>query len=256
MINSFRSKISSQEIRRPFSYICGGSAKLLKRNRKNPRGTIGLHLMIKPAQDVDPDLSIAKALKRPDIESRYVGYSPPFPVEKVIAHMVEWTPAEYIRGLGKVVLTNRQAQPRAVRRAVTRSRGKKVKRIEALGLYHPAHGNEPAWIEMFVDNIFGHWEKGLWLRSRVLRSSLLGDVFFHELGHHIHFTLRPEHKEREDVADVWMVRLYGKSRPISIPSTESHSRNNQLSFMWAYFENEEETLCARAEARADFTCGV
>jgi hypothetical protein len=32
-------------------------------------------------------------------------------------------------------------------------------------------------------------------------------VLFHEIGHHIHFTVRPEYREREDVADVWKVRL-------------------------------------------------
>jgi hypothetical protein len=32
-------------------------------------------------------------------------------------------------------------------------------------------------------------------------------VLFHEIGHHIHFAVRPESREKEDVADVWKVRL-------------------------------------------------
>ena len=30
---------------------------------------------------------------------------------------------------------------------------------------------------------------------------------FHEIGHHVHRTVRPEYREKEDVADVWKVRL-------------------------------------------------
>ena len=40
-------------------------------------------------------------------------------------------------------------------------------------------------------------------------------MLFHEIGHHIHRTIRPEYREKEDVADVWKVRLqrnYHKQR--------------------------------------------
>jgi hypothetical protein len=32
-------------------------------------------------------------------------------------------------------------------------------------------------------------------------------VLFHEIGHHIHRTIRPEHTEKEDVADKWAGKL-------------------------------------------------
>jgi hypothetical protein len=35
----------------------------------------------------------------------------------------------------------------------------------------------------------------------------LSDVLFHEIGHHVHSAVRPERREKEDVADVWKVRL-------------------------------------------------
>jgi len=34
-------------------------------------------------------------------------------------------------------------------------------------------------------------------------------VLFHEIGHHIHRTVRPEHNEKEDVADKWAGKLNG-----------------------------------------------
>jgi hypothetical protein len=78
---------------------------------------------------------------------------------------------------------------------------------EAAGLYHPAFNGKPAWIEIFVDNTLRGWESGWWLRIPLIREGKLADVLFHEIGHHIHFTCRPEYREKEDVADVWLVRL-------------------------------------------------
>ncbi len=39
------------------------------------------------------------------------------------------------------------------------------------------------------------------------KNTVLANVLYHELGHHIHYTLRPEHRERENVADEWASRL-------------------------------------------------
>jgi hypothetical protein len=36
---------------------------------------------------------------------------------------------------------------------------------------------------------------------------VLGEVLFHEIGHHIHYTQAPEFREREDVAEDWKKRL-------------------------------------------------
>jgi hypothetical protein len=121
--------------------------------------------------------------------------------------MLDSVPENYLLGLGEVLLTNTSSLPRKRRRSITKSRRRKVHVIEAKGLYHPAvHGNR-AWIEIFVDNTLRGWEDGWWLRIPFIREGKLGDVLFHEIGHHIHFTCRPEYREREDVADVWKVRL-------------------------------------------------
>ncbi len=45
-------------------------------------------------------------------------------------------------------------------------------------------------------------ETGWWLRIPLIREGKIADVLFHEIGHHIHFTCRPEYREKEDVADV------------------------------------------------------
>jgi hypothetical protein len=34
-------------------------------------------------------------------------------------------------------------------------------------------------------------------------------VLFHEIGHHVHATVRPEFREKEDIADDWGKKLTG-----------------------------------------------
>jgi hypothetical protein len=143
----------------------------------------------------------------PKVTSRFCDYTPPFDVAHVIRRMLASVPSEFLVGLSEVVLTNTAGLSRKVRRSMTKSRKRKVRIIEARGLYHQAWDRRPAWIELYVDNVFRIWEQGFWLRSRVFREQILGEVIFHEIGHHIHYAVKPEHREREDVADVWKVRL-------------------------------------------------
>jgi hypothetical protein len=150
-----------------------------------------------------------------EISANYHEYTPPFPVEPIIRRMLDSIPRKYLNGLSKVVVTNTAGMSRERRRRVTQSRKRKVRILGARGLYHPAWQRDPAWIEIFLDNTIRGWEKGIWLRLPFIREGKLGDVLFHEVGHHIHYTIRPEYREKEDVADVWKARLqrhYDRSR--------------------------------------------
>lgn len=141
------------------------------------------------------------------ISEDYSDYTPPFTVEPIIRRMLDSIPEKYLNGLSKVVLTNSSGLSRARRRGVTKSRKRKVRQASAAGLYHRAWNGRQAWIEIFVDNTLAGWEKGLWLSLPFMREGRLGDVLFHEIGHHIHFTFRPEYKEQEDVAETWKAIL-------------------------------------------------
>ena len=78
--------------------------------------------------------------------------------------------------------------------------------------------------------------KFLWLPF--LRELVFGHVLFLELGHHVHYTIRPEHKEREDVADKWAGKLnvnfirkkYWYALPVIIPAAKIYRlmRRKQL----------------------------
>ena len=151
----------------------------------------------------------------PLISSSFVDYKPPFDPVPIVQRMVRSVPEKYLMGLSKVVLTNAQSLSRTRRRSVTKARGRRVSVIETRGLYHPAFSGNRAWIEIFIDNALRRWEKSWWLLVPLIRENQIGDVLFHEIGHHIHLTCRPEHREKEDVADIWKVRLqknYSNSR--------------------------------------------
>lgn len=148
------------------------------------------------------------SFSRPKAVTQFVaGYVPPFDVGATVERMLDSVPPKYLNGLSEIVLTNTAGLSRKQRRSVTKSRGRKVKQAASAGLYFQAWKGRPAWIKIYVDNALKNWEKGFWLKLSFYREMLLGHILFHEIGHHIHATVRPEHRETEDVADVWKLRL-------------------------------------------------
>ncbi|MGB0081760.1 MAG: hypothetical protein WBP90_09560 [Terracidiphilus sp.] len=161
------------------------------------------------------------AASRPRVVVNFSDYTPPFDVLSLTERLLASVPPRYLLGLREVVLTNKIGLSRARRRSVTKSRGRKVKILQARGLYHPAWKGKQAWIEIFVDSTFAGYEKGGWqwlLRFGYFRENALGGVLFHEIGHHIDATLRPEFREKEDIADDWSKKLgrewFRKERPL------------------------------------------
>jgi len=140
-----------------------------------------------------------------EIVEAYRTYSPPAWVRSTVDRILSGVPAGYLSGLRTVVLTDAGGLNYDRRRAKTRSRRKKLKISESRGLYHRKWNGEPAWIELFVDNIVPWYGRMTWLRF--IRDFAIGEVLAHEVGHHIHSTKAPEFREREDVADKWSRKL-------------------------------------------------
>jgi hypothetical protein len=167
---------------------------------------------------VTPADATASSSQRPRVVTAFSGYAPPFDVVPIVEKMLESVPPKYLVGLSEVVLTNTSGLSRKLRRSVTKARKRKVRIVEARGLYRQAWNGKPAWIQIFVDNTLKNWEKGWWrwgLKLPILREGPIGTVLFHELGHHIHAATRPEYRDKEEMADVWKVRLrrhYNRSR--------------------------------------------
>jgi hypothetical protein len=142
-----------------------------------------------------------------EIEERYANYNPPFNVTNIIRKLIEPVPEKYLRGLRKVLIVESGSLSRRDRFGKTWSRRRKHSKDRILGRYY--YNNGVSWIELRIDRIVASW-KGtprplLWIPA--IRFLLVGNTFYHELGHHIHRTVRPEFREKEDVADNWGVKL-------------------------------------------------
>jgi hypothetical protein len=136
------------------------------------------------------------------INEAYKNYEPRFDVGKIVRRLLERVPPEYTRGLNCVVLTNLSGQPRRGRLGKATSRGRRISASRVAGLYHQEWKGQPPWIELYIDQIFGYWRRlPLWIP--LLREIAVARVLYHELGHHCHLFIRPEYREKEDVADDW-----------------------------------------------------
>ncbi len=144
-----------------------------------------------------------------EVVESYREYEPPFPVVPIVHDLLRCVPRKYLNGLGSIILTDAAGQSRRERRKTTLSHKKKVSLNEARGFYQPAWDGEKPYIQLHVDRVApaksdskNTLEQAVEkIIEPVQRRFLFAMVLYHELGHHIHFTKCPEHRERENVAD-------------------------------------------------------
>jgi len=142
------------------------------------------------------------------ITEAYRDYTSSIDVTAVIRKLLESVRPNYLRGLDCIVLTNLSGQPRKRRLGKVTSRGRRIPKARVAGFYHQEWQGKPPWIELYVDQILNRGRNlPLWIP--LFRDQLFADALFHEIGHHIHFAIRPEYREKEDVADYWKRKLDG-----------------------------------------------
>ena len=144
----------------------------------------------------------------PEIREFYNNYQPPRYALRTVKKLLYSVPAKYLDGLDCVVLTNQSGQPRRIRLGKVTSRKRRLPQSQVLGKYHPAgRAGQLPWIELFVDNLAAGTDASGHGWLPFIRYACFGLVLFHEIGHHIHATITPEHREKEDVADDWGKKL-------------------------------------------------
>jgi hypothetical protein len=141
------------------------------------------------------------------IQEAYREYQPPFDFKGTVERLLATVPEKYLSGLDCVILLNQSGLSRRDRVGKIRSRKRKVDKLRVLGRYHPRWHNSPPYIELRVDRIILGLETASFPKVELLREIGIGHVLFHEIGHHIHATVRREHLEKEDVADRWAGKL-------------------------------------------------
>jgi hypothetical protein len=159
------------------------------------------------------------------INEAYRDYTPPINATALVNELLRTVPQKYLTGLDCIVLTNESGLSRKDRVGRVWSRKRKVDKSRVLGRYHGSSRNQSPYIELRVDKIAACL-KGAPLHIPFLREVVFGHILFHELGHHIHRTIRPEHTEKEDVADEWAGKFnvnfirkkYWYGLPVLIPA--------------------------------------
>jgi hypothetical protein len=141
------------------------------------------------------------------VHEHYRDFAPPRGVRTRVELLLARLAPKHVQGLASVVLTNRAALSRDERRKKTWSRHKKLPLADSAGWYEGAWGSRPASIRLVVDNALGDIPRWAQRLLPMVVTLTLAGVLYHEVGHHIHATVRPEHREREDVAERWGTKL-------------------------------------------------
>lgn len=140
------------------------------------------------------------------IYENYGAYRPRTNARRIVTYLLTTVESNYLQGLGSIVLSSQTVLSRKKRRQKNWRLGRKISTSQTLGYYQGACNGKPAFIDLYIDKIFA--EVPAWAKCfPVVAFFVISAVFFHELGHHIHHTRRPEFKEPEGVADEWSKKL-------------------------------------------------
>ena len=153
------------------------------------------------SNDVVEAVSALSDTSKVQVKEAYRDYVPHVDAASIVQQLLQTVPDKYLTGLDCVVLTNETGLSRRDRVGKVWSRKRKFDKSSVLGRYNGRVGKSLPYIELRVDKIIRGLQ-GVPLRIPILRNIVFGQVLFHEIGHHIHRTVRPEHNEREDVYGV------------------------------------------------------
>jgi hypothetical protein len=133
------------------------------------------------------------------VVEQYYDYTPPVHVHRSLRILLRYVPKEYLNGLSKITLTNSESL-RSVRGKIT-SEKRRFRPAECQGLYRNGH------ILLIIDRIFSQYPE-LFLLISPFKTFVIGEVLYHEIGHHIHRLEEPGYRtDKEVVADEWRDKL-------------------------------------------------
>lgn len=141
-----------------------------------------------------------------EIVENYKDYAPHPRIRKSVKRIVSNVPPKRLFGLKAIILTNTKALNHKRRRQKIRYGKRKVHLNQCLGWYTRKWNNNPASIELMIDNIFNNFPEWLYYFNFFVDFTLTSTVF-HEIGHHIHKSQAPEFKNKEIVAEKWRDQL-------------------------------------------------
>ena len=134
------------------------------------------------------------------IVEQYEDYTPPVRVNSAVELLMSHVPAEHLKGLRQVVLTNSACVLKTHKGKYTFD-GKRMRAADLRGFYGDGY------IFLIIDRILDHHLQWF-LLVPMFKNLAIGEILYHELGHHIHRRNEPGFRDnREAVADEWSDEL-------------------------------------------------
>lgn len=138
-------------------------------------------------------------MNRIKVEEQYFEYTPPVRIHRSLQHLLRYVPEEYLVGLYRITLTNSE-NLRSVRGKIT-SEKRRFRLADCQGLYRKGH------IFLIIDQVFSQYPE-VFLIVPPFKTFVIGEVLYHEIGHHIHRLDEPGYRtDKERVADEWRNKL-------------------------------------------------
>ncbi len=128
---------------------------------------------------------------------------PPVNVKKTFHVLLEYVPLEDLAHLESIVLTNTAALSRKRKR---KRRSSRAPLSDVLGRCYQRWKDQPAYIELYVDNILGDvsWYD---LRLPMFRNLMFAKILYHEIGHHVQIISNVKFVKEEVFAKKYAFRL-------------------------------------------------
>lgn len=139
-----------------------------------------------------PNLPRNRLTTNVKIVEQYDNYRPPVRLYGSLELLLRYVPEEHLEGLHTIIVTNSEYMRKALKGKLTRDK-KRFRPAECRGLYGKGQ------ILLMVDQIC---DVELFMIIPPVRTFFIGEVLYHEIGHHIHAMQQPGFKkEKEAFAD-------------------------------------------------------
>ena len=134
------------------------------------------------------------------IVEQYQDYAPPVRVNEAVRLLLRHVPAEHLEGLHTIVLTNSASLLTSLKGKFTAG-GERFRAADRRGFYWNGR------IFLVMDQIFRDYPEAL-LLVPMIKTLAIGEVLYHEVGHHIHRLVQPGYRDnKEAFADEWKDEL-------------------------------------------------
>lgn len=134
------------------------------------------------------------------IVEQYLDYSPPVKVYRTVELLLRHVPEKHLNGLHNITLTNSVSVRKSFRGKLWREK-RRIRPADCRGLYREGH------VFLIIDQILGEYAEVL-LLVPLIKAIAIGEILYHEVGHHIHRNEQPGYRDnKEVVANEWSDKL-------------------------------------------------